>query len=483
MNVAAKEVSKRRRILATAAFLALPAIGCGQFETLVRPNLGHIRVVVVSTGGDLDANGFVVAVDAGQTRTIGNGITQQSYHVSEGTHHVTLDDIAENCSVPGGTTRTVAVEVGALVDVKFDVACVPTGITITTRTTGIDAPSAFAATVSGQSDLTLPSNGSQTVGRLTAGSYTVALIVPAHCTVSGAGQAVLAVTAGSIATVAFDVTCTPVARLEKIAFIDAAGSQGGSAGGYLTLVNVDATGQSVLGGGNSPSWSPDGRLIAYSTTYCIDDWYYGAYCNGGIVVRDPELGGAAELAAARGGLSPTWSRSGGAIAFDYYVLPSTLVRELRVLAASSSSVTRLAIAGPRSNEQPAWSPDGARIAFVCRWAVNTDLCVVNADGGALVRLTDDAPQDLHPAWSPDGSRIAFARHPAGRTDAASGEIVLLDVATRQIIPLTGGTDPAWSPDGSRVVFAGANGLFVIDANGANLRRLTTGDHRAPAWRP
>jgi Tol biopolymer transport system component len=132
---------------------------------------------------------------------------------------------------------------------------------------------------------------------------------------------------------------------------------------------------------------------------------------------------------------------------------------------------------------PAWSPDGTRIAFVCRWTITTDLCVVNADGTGLVRLTNDAVADLHPAWSPGGSSIAFARQTGEVTDPTTGQIVVIDVATRAVTVLTQGTEPTWSPDGSRLAFARVDGLFVVGADGTNLKRLTTGNHRAPAWRP
>ena len=121
--------------------------------------------------------------------------------------------------------------------------------------------------------------------------------------------------------------------------------------------------------------------------------------------------------------------------------------------------------------------------FVCKWAATTDLCIVNADGTGLVRLTNDAEIDDNPAWSPDGTTIAFTRYPAGRTDDASADLVLMKLATSQITTLTKGLEAAWSPDGSKLVFAGGDGLFVIGADGANRRRLTTGAHRAPAWRP
>jgi len=223
-------------------------------------------------------------------------------------------------------------------------------------------------------------------------------------------------------------------------------------------------------------------MLAFSTTNCDDPYYYyyyGPACSGGLVLADPELGDASLVLGGYPVFNPSWARNGTAIAFESFDEQQG-DRVLKLLSVSSNAVVPIDVMGPQSKEQPSWAPDGTRIAFVCRWAVNIDICTVPAIGGIPVRMTDDAEVDLHPAWSPDGSRIAFARTPAGST---SPQIVLLDVATKQRTVLTGGTDPAWSPDGSKLVFTGADGLFVIDANGSNRRRLTIGPDHAPAWRP
>ena len=54
---------------------------------------------------------------------------------------------------------------------------------------------------------------------------------------------------------------------------------------------------------------------------------------------------------------------------------------------------------------PAWSPDGSKIAFT-RSKEGRQVWVMDADGGNQTRLTH-AGQNFHPSWSPDGRRIAI----------------------------------------------------------------------------
>ena len=81
---------------------------------------------------------------------------------------------------------------------------------------------------------------------------------------------------------------------------------------------------------------------------------------------------------------------------------------------------------------PAWSPDGTRIAFGSNRDGDRDIYVMDADGGNVQQLTDDPESDRDPAWSPDGTRIAFTRN---------GDIYVMDADGGNVQLLTDGPDP------------------------------------------
>jgi Tol biopolymer transport system component len=108
---------------------------------------------------------------------------------------------------------------------------------------------------------------------------------------------------------------------------------------------------------------------------------------------------------------------------------------------------------------PAWSPDGAQIAFASDRGGDLDIWVMNADGSGARRLTASVGMDAEPAWSPDGRRIAFTSERDGDAEvyvmsASGGGETNLTNTPLVLTPRRAGHDgePAWAPDGRTIFF-------------------------------
>jgi dipeptidyl aminopeptidase/acylaminoacyl peptidase len=107
--------------------------------------------------------------------------------------------------------------------------------------------------------------------------------------------------------------------------------------------------------------------------------------------------------------NPAWSPDGARIAFESTVDGK---RAIWVMQADGENLRRLTD-GPGADASPAWSPDGSRIAFMSDRDGAPEVYVANRDGSNPVRLTA-RPRSFAPTWAPDGTRLAYINDPAPR---------------------------------------------------------------------
>jgi Tol biopolymer transport system component len=135
-----------------------------------------------------------------------------------------------------------------------------------------------------------------------------------------------------------------------------------------------------------------------------------------------------------------------------------------------------------THSDPAWSPDGEKIAFTSRSGNSSaQICVMDADGSNVINLSLSSSINGWPGWSPDGKKIAFF----ARKDEIGG-LFVMDADGSNVVNLTDRNfmdrSPSWSPDGKKIAFTPGNSVYIINADGSNLRKLIN-DVTDPAWSP
>ena len=244
----------------------------------------------------------------------------------------------------------------------------------------------------------------------------------------------------------------------------------GDRGGSIYAVGADGTGLTLLspsvGDGRelgdqweeriaydaSPAVSPDGTRVAYGTLrhslfgtrYDIVTVELGAGGERRRLTSDPE--DLEERRFHESETEPAWSPDGTRIAF-------LKDREVHTMAADGSDVRSIAPGIESVWEPPAWSPDGTRLAFreaTGRRRAVGPVYVARADGSELTRLTEEKAGPL--AWSPDGRHIALVGE-LGEVESIGLALVVVDVdgGGRRVVAeghLSG--PPLWSPDGAEI---------------------------------
>jgi len=280
---------------------------------------------------------------------------------------------------------------------------------------------------------------------------------------------------------------TPMGGAAQIAF---ASSRSGAV--EIWLMNIDGSGlkqiTNIQEGACQPSWSPDGRKLAFISP-CVRRLSY--YPGASLFLINTDGTGLVPLPNTPGGdYDPSWSPDGTQIAFTS--LRNGGVPGIFTINLSNYIITSLVEDETRAISQPAWSPNGTEIAYV-----NSDnrIWVMDVNGANRHSLTIGGGDYIinEPSWSPDGSVVIYTRTVISDTSGATVLMAVpytetgalpVEVPNSQLI-----VDANYSFDGFWLLFtswfSGYHDIYVMRANGVD-RHPILEDHFYdfdPVWRP
>ena len=227
----------------------------------------------------------------------------------------------------------------------------------------------------------------------------------------------------------------------------------------------------------SPSWSPDGRRLAYVS-------FEGG--NSAVWIQDIASGSREKLTSFRGiNGAPSFSPDGGRLALT---LSKGGNPDVYVMDLGSKQLTQVTNHFGIDTE-PSWSPDGSRLYFTSDRGGRPQVYQVAASGGSATRVSFEGSYNASPSVSFDGKKIATAQGAGNVYRIALLDNSLGSPRWSMLSPGSLDESPSFAPNGAMVLYAAREGrrgvLYAVSADGRVRQRLVLaeGDVREPAWSP
>ena len=184
-------------------------------------------------------------------------------------------------------------------------------------------------------------------------------------------------------------------------------------------------------------------------------------------------------------MSPSWSPDGTKLTFTSFKDGKAEIYAYNLLTKRTGRLTN----SPGNNSGSNWSPDGKTIAFAGSVNGNTAVYTMNSlDGSGRKQFVSGSGLEVEPAFSPEGSKLAFVSGRFGNPhlfvrDLSSGSDTRITFAGWY------NSSPSWRPDGRKLAFAGYDreidryDVFIVNPDGRQMERLTLdqGDNEKPSW--